>query len=78
MKAQSTLRARCLYSRTALFGVNRLYTFKLLKRFTSYDVYLTDDILAAFRFLGDSTRSLLIEDVDGVIAVFEIVLECTK
>lgn len=78
MKAQSTLRARCLYSKAVQFIANQLYTFELLKRFTYYDLYLTVDNLCAFRFLGDSTRALLIEDANDIVAVFEVILECTK
>ena len=80
MKPMITLRARCLYSRAVQFTANRFYTFEFIERFSSYDVYITDADLFAFRFLDDSTRSLLIEDLFGVVAVFEIVLEskCTK
>lgn len=73
------IRAKCLYSKVAQFANGRLYSFELVKQFNSYDVYITDGALFAFRFMGDSTRGLLIEsEHDGVIAVFEIALECTK
>ena len=78
MKPAITLRARCLYSKAVQFRASHLYNFEFIERFSSYDVYITDDSLFAFRFLGDSTRTLLIEDLSGVVAVFEIVLECTK
>lgn len=73
MKPMIPLRARCLYSKAVQFTASRLYTFEFIESFSSYDVYITDGDLFAFRFLGDSTQTLLIEDLNGVVAVFEIV-----
>lgn len=76
MKTMTTLRARCLYSRVAQFTPSHLYTFERVFESESYDVYVTDDDFFSFHYYRHS-RAILIEDLDGVVAAFEIYLKCT-
>lgn len=73
MDAVPALRARCLYSKVPRFKMHQYYGFTKYADYLSYSVYMPIGIVGCYATrLLDECSVIVIEDNNGVIAVFEV------